>query len=98
MTNLLQRNDLGYKEITYNSFLLNYEEKIWIKNDMAIKKMSPSHQKSFVFSVFGQVYFLIPDGETYFYDIKVQEWKSSDPIIDNRILQDSVKLSIIRLV
>ena len=89
---------MGNYDILHNSFLLIYEQKIWIKKDMIINKVQSSYKKFFVFNVFGQLYFLAPNSETYVYHTKKQEWTRSAPIIDNMILQDSFKLSIIRVL
>ena len=82
---------------TYLSFHFNYESNLWIQKDFMAKKIHSPQKKSFLLNVFGQIYFLRPDIETYTYDIKKQEWQISSPIIDDKILEESEKLSIVRL-
>ena len=81
---------------TYLSFHFDYERNLWTQKDLMTKTIRSSHKKSFVLNVFGQIYFLRSDGETYAYDIKNHEWGITSPIIDDKILEESAKLSIIR--
>ena len=82
---------------TYLSFHFDYERNLWTQKDFMTKEIHSSYKKSFVLNIFGQVYFLRPGGEDYVYDNKNHEWKISSPIIDDKILEESSKLSIIRL-
>ena len=85
------------ENITLISFHFDIEHNLWMHKDFVNKKIHSSHKKSFVLNIFGQVYFLRPGSENYVYDIKNHEWQISSPIIDDKILEESSKLSIIRL-
>ena len=98
MARLFQEDNLEDYDILYDSFLLIYEQKVWIKNKMLINKVQSSYKRFFVFNVFGELYFFAPNSETYVYHTKKQEWTRSVPIIDDKILQDLYKLSIIRIL
>ena len=85
------------ENITLISFHFDIEHNLWTRKDFMNKEIHSPYKKSFVLNIFGQVYFLRPGSEHYVYDIKNDEWQISSPIIDDKILEESSKLSIIRL-
>ena len=97
MAVLLDTNKLGSKDVTFISLQLDYEKNIWIRKDIALSEAYSSYKGSFVINIFGQLYFLIPDSDTYIYNVKERSWDRISPFIKNKVLQESTKLSIIRI-
>ena len=81
----------------FMSFHFDFEHNSWTQKDFMTKEIHFSYKKSFVLNIYGQVYHLRPGSENYVYDIKNHKWQKSSPIIDDKILEESSKLSIIRL-
>ena len=82
---------------TFISLQLDYEKNIWIRKDIALSEAYSSYKGSFVINILGQLYFLIPDSDTYIYNVKERTWDKSSPLIKNNVLQESTKLSIARI-
>ena len=79
------------------SFHYDYEQNLWTQKDFLTQEIHHLFKKSYFLNIFGLLYFLRPNVGTYTYDIKKQEWQISSPIIDDKILEESEKLSIVRL-
>ena len=94
---LLDANKLGSKDVTFISLQLDYGQNIWIRKDLALREPYTSYKGSFVINIFGQLYFLIPDSDTYIYNVKERSWDRISPLMKNKVLQESTKLSIIRI-
>ena len=85
------------EKISFISFHYNYEQNFWIRKKLRLNQVHTSYTKSFVLNILGQLYFIMPDNETHAYNIKDQVWKVSTTIMDNNILEESQKLTMIRL-
>ena len=94
---LLDDKKLGSTEATIISFMLDYEQNTWIRKDIVQSETYYSYKGSFIIHILGQLYFLIPYGGTYIYNVKEKMWHRSSPLIKNKILHESTKLSIIRI-
>ena len=82
----------------YISSYLSYEQNLWTQSGQLNDYNSPGgYENAFILNIFGQLYFLRPNSETYIYDINVQKWKVTGSIVNSNILENSEKISIIRL-
>ena len=97
MAVLLDKNKLGYTDTTFLNLYFNHDHNVWVQKDIIQEEVQSSYKGSFVINILGQLYYLIPDIGTYIYDLKDKKWKESHPVIDNKILQDSAKLSVVRV-
>ena len=97
MAVLLDTKKIGSKDVTFISLQLDYEQNIWIRKDLALSEAYFSYKGSFVINILGQLYFLIPDSDTYIYNVKERTWDRSSPLIKNKVLQESTRLSITRI-
>ena len=89
---------VGIENISFRSFHFNYDQNFWIRKKLMLNQVhSTSYDKSFVLTILGQLYFVMSDNETHTYNIKDQDWKVSTNIMDNKILKESQKLTMIRL-
>ena len=86
----------GHSDASYLNFYFNHDHNIWIEKDI-IRKAQSSYKGSFVLNILGQLYYLTPDIGTYIYDLKDKKWKVSHPVINDKILQETAKLSVVRV-
>ena len=97
MAVLLDKNKLGQTYSTFLNLYFDHDHNAWVQKDIIRKEAQSSYKGSFVINILGQLYYLIPDIGTYIYDLKDKKWNVSHPVINNKMLQNTAKLSVVRV-